>query len=553
MTDSLPLPGGPWPTLEPGWVWLCGAGPGDPGLLTLHAVNALRQADVVIYDALVEPRILDWAPQAEHIYAGKRGGKPSAVQRDISLRLVDLASEGKRVLRLKGGDPFIFGRGGEELETLAAHGVRAGDPVAIVLPNCPQHIVAFYAVLRLGAVVVEHNPLYTARELRKQFEDHGAKHAIVWSKVVKTVQEFPADLRVTTLVSVDVTQAMPLRMRLALRLPIAKARESRAALTEKTSDATPWAQLVRHDPIPDTHPRPATGDLAIIQYTSGTTGTAKGVVLDHTAVAASAEATSAALAIDPTSHRWLACLPLAHVGGLSVITRAWHTGTPLEIHDGFDADAVDDAAARGATHVSLVGTAMGRIDTSRWERIVLGGSAPPPDRPANTVATYGMTETGSGVVYDGVPLPGVEVAVVEDEIWLRGPMIARHYRDGTAVVDDDGWLHTDDAGAFADGVLHVVGRRGDCIITGGENVYPGPIEARLRAHPAVADAAVFGRPDPEWGTRVVAAIEAVGEAPTLDVLRDWVRGELPAHCAPKELEVRSLPRTALGKVRRHLL
>ena len=91
---------------------------------------------------------------------------------------------------------------------LAAHGVRAGDPGAIGLPNCPQHIVAFYAILRLGAVVVEHNPLYTARELRKQFEDHGAKHAIVWSKVVRTVQEFPADLRVSSLVSVDVTQAM---------------------------------------------------------------------------------------------------------------------------------------------------------------------------------------------------------------------------------------------------------------------------------------------------------------------------------------------------------
>lgn len=128
MSDSLPLPDGDWPVLEPGWVWLCGAGPGDPGLLTLHAINALRRADVVVYDALVQEAILDWAPQAEHIYAGKRGGKPSAKQRDISLRLVDLASEGKRVLRLKGGDPFVFGRGGEEAQTLIQHGV----PVRII-------------------------------------------------------------------------------------------------------------------------------------------------------------------------------------------------------------------------------------------------------------------------------------------------------------------------------------------------------------------------------------------------------------------------------------
>ncbi|WP_422396411.1 uroporphyrinogen-III C-methyltransferase [Thalassorhabdomicrobium marinisediminis] len=124
-----PLATGPgWPVLEPGWVWLCGAGPGDPGLLTLHALNALAQADVVIYDALVQEAILDWAPQADHIYAGKRGGKPSAKQRDISLRLVDLARAGKRVLRLKGGDPFVFGRGGEEAQTLIQHGV----PVRII-------------------------------------------------------------------------------------------------------------------------------------------------------------------------------------------------------------------------------------------------------------------------------------------------------------------------------------------------------------------------------------------------------------------------------------
>jgi uroporphyrin-III C-methyltransferase len=113
-----------FPVFEPGWVWLVGAGPGDPGLLTLHAVNALRQADAVVYDALVDKRILDYArTEAAIEYAGKRGGKPSPKQRDISLRLVALARAGKRVLRLKGGDPFIFGRGGEEALTLVEAGV----------------------------------------------------------------------------------------------------------------------------------------------------------------------------------------------------------------------------------------------------------------------------------------------------------------------------------------------------------------------------------------------------------------------------------------------
>ena len=298
-------------------------------------------------------------------------------------------------------------------------------------------------------------------------------------------------------------------------------------------------------------------DVALVVATSGTTGDPKGVELTHAHVAASAQATSRFLGMDPARHRWLACLPLAHVGGLSVVTRARHTDTPFTVHDNFDVEAVDAAArSGGCTHVSLVATAMARIDTTAWERIVLGGSAPPPDRPANSVATYGLTETGSGVVYDGAPLAGVEVRVDDGEILLRGPMIAVSYRDGTPVVDREGWLHTGDTGRFEDGVLEVFGRRDDVIITGGENVHPDPVEHRLRAHPAVADAAVIGRPDPEWGHAVVAVIELSdgAVAPALDELRAWVRSDLPIWCAPKEVIVRpTLPRTALGKVRRRAL
>ncbi|MGI9451722.1 MAG: uroporphyrinogen-III C-methyltransferase [Geminicoccaceae bacterium] len=117
------------PAFEPGWVWLVGTGPGDPGLLTVHAVNAIHQADVIIYDALVNSAVLDLAsPDAAIEYAGKRGGKPSAKQRDITLRLIEVARRNKRVLRLKGGDPFVFGRGGEEALAL----VEANIPFRMV-------------------------------------------------------------------------------------------------------------------------------------------------------------------------------------------------------------------------------------------------------------------------------------------------------------------------------------------------------------------------------------------------------------------------------------
>lgn len=161
------------------------------------------------------------------------------------------------------GATTSYSRLGDEISRVASGlrklGVTAGDRVALVLPNCPQHIVAFYAVLRLGAIVVEHNPLYTPRELRHQFEDHGARVAIVWDKLVDTVVAFPKDIAVRTVVSVDLTRAMPASKRFALRLPIRKARDARAALTSArlSTGATSWQSLLGARPLRRSFPRPA--------------------------------------------------------------------------------------------------------------------------------------------------------------------------------------------------------------------------------------------------------------------------------------------------------
>jgi O-succinylbenzoic acid--CoA ligase len=300
--------------------------------------------------------------------------------------------------------------------------------------------------------------------------------------------------------------------------------------------------------------RPVEPGDALVIATSGTTGTPKGVILTHDAVAASARATSDRLGVDPARHRWLACLPLSHVGGLSVVTRALLTETPLEVHCGFDADTVQ-AAAGSDVFVSLVPTALRRIDPALFHTVLLGGSAPPPERAQNVVTTYGMTETGSGVVYDGVPLVGVDVSIgPANEIRLRGPMLLRAYRDGTVPLDAEGWYSTGDAGTLdSDGRLRVDGRLDDLILSGGEKVWPSHVEAVLRLHPAVAEVRVGGRPDPEWGERVVAWVvpPTATKVPTLDELRGLVKERLAPWAAPRELVlVDSLPKTAIGKVKR---
>ena len=292
-----------------------------------------------------------------------------------------------------------------------------------------------------------------------------------------------------------------------------------------------------------------TGD-AVVVATSGTTGRPKAVVHTLDAVVASAQATSQRLGVT-SSDKWLACLPPSHVGGLSVILRSIVTNTPLIAVPSFSAEAYDAAAREGATLVSLVSTALQRVDNTKFRTIVLGGARPPKDRPANTVTTYGMTETGSGVVYDGVPLENVDIEIRESIIYLKAPMLMRVYRDGVSPLTHDGWLRTGDIGTFENGRLTVEGREGDLIISGGENVWPEDVEAAIRTSPMVTDVCVAGVPDDEWGQLVTAWIVANEQTPSLEDIRSHVKETLPAHCAPRHIEIVSeIPRTSLGKPKR---
>jgi o-succinylbenzoate---CoA ligase len=308
---------------------------------------------------------------------------------------------------------------------------------------------------------------------------------------------------------------------------------------------------------------------ALVVATSGSSGEPRGVVLTHDAVGASARATSSRLGVEPGRHAWLACLPLAHVGGLSVVTRAILTDTPLTVVPGFDADLVEGLGRAGtATHTSLVTTGLRRIDPAIFTCILLGGSRPPDKLPPNVVATYGMTETGSGVVYDGVPLDEVEIALAhfadegqdgeaDGEILLRAPMLMRCYRDGAdgRVTGPDGrrdWFATGDVGyVHEDGTLAVRGRVSEVIVTGGEKVWPDAVERVLAAHPGVTEVAVWKRPDAEWDERVVAWIVPADPAPSAEELTEFVKAALAPWAAPKEIVfATALPRLASGKVRR---
>ena len=300
--------------------------------------------------------------------------------------------------------------------------------------------------------------------------------------------------------------------------------------------------------------RPMQDGDALVIASSGSTGAPKGIIHTHSSLLAGAQASASRLQLTSDDH-WLVCIPVSHVGGFSVIARALHTSAALTLHPAFDAVAVEQALKSGVTHTSLVATALSRIDTSLFRTILLGGSSAPDNLPNNIITTYGMTETGGGVVYNGQPLDNVEIKIVDGEIFLRCPMLMRAYRDDHTIPTEDGWYATGDVGEIDEnGKLSVHGRRSDMIITGGENVWPSVVEHSMSSHPMIDQVVVRGTPDTTWGQRVVAYVVLNDSAQTSDAsllsdLRDHVKQSLPAFYAPQQIVVLArIPRTSLGKV-----
>jgi O-succinylbenzoic acid--CoA ligase len=313
---------------------------------------------------------------------------------------------------------------------------------------------------------------------------------------------------------------------------------------------------------------PAAPGLALLVATSGTSGRSKLVELTRDAIESALHGAAERIG----SGRWLMCLTPAHIAGLLVLLRGVVLGPSAVVHPSFDAAAV--GAEPNVEYVSIVPTMLFRLleagaDLTRFRTILVGGAPMPAglreraeDAGATIVNAYGLTETAGGLIYEGLPLRDIEVRLGEsDEVQVRGPVLLRAYlgdEEATAGAHTpDGWFRTADAGRVDDeGRLEILGRLDDAIVTGAQKVWPAEVEDVLRDHPGVADLALAGRPDPEWGHRAVAFVIPAdpAEPPTLDDLREFGRDRLAAYKLPREVVlVEALPRTASGKIARKRL
>ena len=492
-------------------------------------------------------------------------------------------------------------------EALRAAGVRAGDRVALVLPNCPQHVVAFYAALRLGAIVVEHNPLYTASELEHQLADCGAKVVVCWDKTAPVIDGLRATTAVEVILAVNLTTALPWRMRLLLRLPVAKARATRASMTGPVPlGVLGWEQVASSTgPLDPAYPQPHSEDVALLQYTGGTTGTPKGAILTHRNLRANAAQGRAWVpGLKDGEETVYAVLPLFHAYGLTLcLTFSMTVGSTLVLLPRFDLDQMFEAIRRRPPtflpavppiYERMAAAAIDRgVDLTSIRYAISGAMALPPEvvemweavTGGLLVEGYGMTEASPialgnpaaptrrpGTV--GVPFPSTEIRIVDPddpsrdlptgeagELLIRGPQVFAGYwnrpEETATVLLPGGWLRTGDITiADADGFVSIVDRIKELIITGGFNVYPSEVEDVLRELPEIAEVAVVGiRTAGDGSEEVVAAVvPAAGETIDPEHLRAYAHEQLTGYKVPRRVVVvEDLPRSQIGKILRRIV
>ncbi len=476
-------------------------------------------------------------------------------------------------------------------------GVVRGDRVAIVLPNCTEHVVVFHAILRLGAIVVEHNPLYTEDELAYQFADHGARVIICWDAIALMAQQ--AAPSGVTVVAVNISRDLPTSKRLALRLPIARARAMRDAMTKPAPGLARWADLVAAGhPLDPSTERPVEADVALLQYTGGTTGRPKGAILTHRNLLANgAQSVAWVPMLKPGSEVFYAALPLFHAYGLMLcLVTSTMLGATTVLFPRFDVDLMLDAMKRKPAtflpgvppmYPRLVARAKERgVSLSSVKLALAGAMSLAPEivelwedaSGGLLIEGYGMTETSPITLGNpasgtrrpgaiGIPFPSTDMRIVDrndptidvapgdpGELLVRGPQVFSGYWNKPGETAEsllpDGWMRTGDVVVQdPDSFVRVVDRIKELILVGGFNVYPTEVERVLVAMPGIAEAAVVGLPGAQ-GEQVVAAVVL---EPGAQIDSEEVRAECRRHLAgykvPREIVVvDDLPVSTIGKV-----
>ena len=478
-------------------------------------------------------------------------------------------------------------------------GVRAGDTVAISLPNCPQAFVAFYACMRIGAVAAQHNPLAPVAEIAGQLERHGGQVAIVWEKCVEA---FPLN-RLNTVFTVDISHGMPASQRFLLSLPVPRARQMRAQLRGPApKGAISWDRATASSsPIDADHPLPSPGDRAVILHTSGTNGVPKSAPLTHRNIGVNVnQCMFWVWKLHEGAETFFSLLPYFHAFGLTFFLCASVRKAATQVLlPKFDAQmALEAHKRRPVTFFVGVPPMFERILARAKEtgtdlssiRYSVAGAMPlstalADDWEATTggliVEGYGLSETAPvltgaplsakrrhGVL--GVPFPSTQLRLVslqddtldvEDgqpgEIIVRGPQVFDGYlnapEETARVFTSEGWFKTGDIGVNADGFISMADRKKELILSGGFNVYPSQVEAAIRSLPGVADVAVVGVPVADATEEVTAAIimEEGAQRLTLEQVRQWAEKSIAHYALPRQIVfIAELPRNPMGKILR---